>query len=74
MAGYNSYSYLFMVNDEYYNITVNYSNSHDMTEQITNEINKTLPINLIKKDIKRLNEVKSKLNELNFNELKFIAK
>ena len=51
-AGDNSYSYLFMVNDEYYNITVNYSNSHDMTEQITNEINKTLKTIEIKKSSK----------------------
>ncbi len=51
-AGDNSYSYLFMVNDEYYNITVNYTNSHDMTEQITNEINKTLKTIEIKKSSK----------------------
>ena len=29
---------------------------------------------MIKKDIKRLNDIKSKLNKLNLNELKFIAK
>ena len=51
-AGDNSYSYLFMVNDEYYQITVNYSNNHDMTEQITNEINKTLKTIEIKKSSK----------------------
>ena len=42
--------------------------------KVINEINKTLPINLIKKDIKRLSDIKSKLNKLNLNELKFIAK
>ena len=48
----NSYSYLFMYDDEYYNITVNYSNSNDMTEQITNEINKILKSIEIKKSSK----------------------
>lgn len=42
--------------------------------KVINEITKTMPVNLIKKDIKRLEEIKSKLTELNFNELKFIAK
>ena len=51
-AGETSYSYLFMVNDEYYNITVNYSNSRDMTEQIANEINKILKTIEIKKSSK----------------------
>ena len=48
----NSYSYLFMLDDEYYHITVNYSNSNDMTEQITNEINKILKSIEIKKSSK----------------------
>ena len=48
----NSYSYLFMLDDEYYHITVNYSNSNDMTEQITNEINKILNSIEIKKSSK----------------------
>jgi len=51
-AGDNSYSYLFMVDDEYYNITVNYSDSHDMNEQVTNEINKILKTIEIKKSSK----------------------
>lgn len=42
--------------------------------QVINEINKTMPVNLIKNDIKKLNKIKSALNELNFNELRFIAK
>lgn len=42
--------------------------------QIINEINKTLPINTIKNDIKRLSDIESQLKELNTNELKFIAK
>ena len=42
--------------------------------QVINEINKTMPVNLIKNDIKKLDKIKSTLNELNLNELKFIAK
>ncbi len=42
--------------------------------QIINEINKTLVLTTIKNDIEKLNEVKSKLTELNTNELRFIAK
>ena len=41
-----------MLDDEYYHITVNYSNSNDMTEQITNEINKILNSIEIKKSSK----------------------
>lgn len=42
--------------------------------QVINEINKAMPVNLIKNDIKKLDKIKSTLNELNLNELKFIAK
>lgn len=42
--------------------------------QIINEINKTVVLTTIKNDIQKLNEVKSKLTELNTNELRFIAK
>ena len=44
-----SYSYLFMLNDEYYHITVNYPNNYVMDEQITNEINKIFKTIEIKK-------------------------
>ena len=44
-----SYSYLFMLNDEYYHITVNYTNNYEMNEQITNEVNKILKTIEIKK-------------------------
>lgn len=43
-------------------------------DKLINEINKTVSIDTIKKDIKRLNEIKSQLNDFNINELKFIAK
>lgn len=43
-------------------------------DKLINEINKTVSIDTIKKDIKRLNEIKSQLNNFNINELKFIAK
>lgn len=42
--------------------------------KVINEIIKTLPITTIKRDITRLNDIKSKLYELTPNELKFIAK
>lgn len=42
--------------------------------KVINEIIKTLPITTIKKNIAQLNEIKSKLNKLTPNELKFIAK
>lgn len=48
----NSYSYLFMLNDEYYHITVNYTNNYEMNEQVTNEINKILNTITIKKSSK----------------------
>jgi hypothetical protein len=51
-AGDNSYSYLFMLNDEYYHITVNYTNNYEMNEQVTNEINKILNTITIKKSSK----------------------
>ena len=44
-----SYSYLFMLNDEYYHITVNYTNNYEMNEQIINEVNKILKTIEIKK-------------------------
>ncbi len=42
--------------------------------KVINEITKKLLINTIKKNIKQLNEIKTQLNELTLNELKFIAK
>ena len=47
-----SYSYLFMLNDEYYHITVNYPNNYDMNEQVTNEINTIFKTMEIKKKSK----------------------
>lgn len=43
-------------------------------EKVINEINKTISIDRIKNDINRINEIKSQLEALNINELKFIAK
>lgn len=58
------------------NFIVN-ENNIDVTgtkNQIINEINKKVPVNIIESNLKKLDSLKSKLQNLNNNELQFIAK